>query len=82
MMQTELIDDGTKVRVTFEWSTKHGTCYDCGLPAAYSFPQRYNPQRYHYPATVGGRPEDLLCSVCFAGAVVDNLNIGQKLFDG
>ena len=39
-------------KVTFEWSTEKGRCYDCGLPAAY---------RLVHIAVDGG--DFLLCSV-------------------
>lgn len=39
--------------VIFEWSTKHGTCQDCGLPAAY----RLSNEVY------ANREPVLLCSV-------------------
>lgn len=73
-MQSKTLADG-KVEVTFVWSPEHGSCYDCGLPAAYAMPERYG-----LPADSTVRPEDKLCSVCFASAVVDNKGVGTYLF--
>ena len=40
--------------VTFQWSTEHGECYDCGNPAAFISDE-------HNTA-----PENLRCAVCAA----------------
>lgn len=29
------------VHVEFEWDDSHGTCYECGLPAAFALPEAY-----------------------------------------
>jgi hypothetical protein len=31
---------GKLIQVTFEWSDEHGTCEDCGLPAAFRAERR------------------------------------------
>ncbi len=46
--------------VVFHWSTEHGACYDCGLPAAF-----YRTMR---DLRVEPLPEDLLCAICAANA--------------
>lgn len=53
--------------VTFEWSTEHGRCYECGRPAAYTSDEHQSS------------PENLRCSVCAAldasrGARITYLN--------
>lgn len=47
--------------VTFRWSTEHGRCIECGLPAWYRAPDRYGPD--HDPEA----DDTLLCSACAAG---------------
>jgi len=49
----------TTVHVEFDWSTEHGACHDCGLPAAYIVPDAYGPDK-----PLG--PEHLRCCVCAA----------------
>lgn len=49
------------VEVKFQWSDEYGTCYECGLPAAF---------------LVGDRKQsadsaDLRCAVCAANAAAD-----------
>ena len=47
--------------VTFVWSSKHGHCYECGLPAAFKVGQYLQqPLAHNVP------PEDKRCSVCAA----------------
>lgn len=61
--------------VTFRWSDEHGQCYDCGDPAAYALPERYGR-----PRGSEVRPEDKLCSVCFAASAYIDFGVGQYLF--
>lgn len=56
------------VHVEFDWSDKHGTCYDCGLPAAYEVGDW---SKYHRK----------LCSVCTALAVYEGDTILAYLFE-
>src|SRR5215212_996860 len=50
--------------VVFKWSTEHGTCYDCGRPAAFAI-EGEGPLR-----------DDLKrCGVCAANAAVDGETI-------
>lgn len=51
------------MEVRFLWSTKHGFCEDCGLPAAF------------YSLRYKGDDEGKLCSVCAAGDAVDGMSI-------
>lgn len=53
--------------VTFEWDTRLGDCYECGLPAAFF-------------ATYKGStptPETLRCSVCAANNAADGEGIAR-----
>ncbi len=59
----------------FRWSDEHGTCYDCGAPAAYALPARYGRS-----ADSEVREEDKLCSVCFAAEAYLGFGIGTYLF--
>lgn len=56
-------DEGNEAEVvTFIWTTKHGHCYDCGLPAAF---RREYKDIYR----------DKLCAVCAANAACDGETI-------
>lgn len=56
------------VEVTFQWHTLHGSCYDCGCPAAFLAPDRYGVGK---PVT----DDNKLCCVCAANAAVDGERI-------
>lgn len=53
------------VTVVFHWSTKHGPCYDCGLPAAFLAPKAYGED---------GAGQKL-CAVCAANGAADGEQI-------
>lgn len=48
------------IDVHFKWSDEHGTCHDCGRPAAYEAIDAYGPGRH-----------EKLCSVCTASWAAD-----------
>lgn len=54
--------------VTFHWSTEHGKCHECGLPAAFFAPELYGK-------TEDVNSENKLCAVCAANASVDGERI-------
>lgn len=55
-------------KVEFKWSTLHGRCYECGLPAA-----------FYLRASDTGAVEDYqkLCAVCAADLAADGETIGR-----
>lgn len=60
-MMSETAREGCRV-VVFQWSTAHGDCEDCGLPAAF-LSARY------------GDHSGQLCVVCAANDAVDGMTI-------
>jgi hypothetical protein len=61
MQTTEISED--LIEVTFRWHTKWGTCYDCGLPAAYYVDV--------YGVENDTRDEAKFCCVCAADSMAD-----------
>lgn len=64
--------DGSMMHVEFDWSTKHGECYDCGAPAAYRLAD-WEKADDDLHAQEGD--EALRCSVCAALAAADGEGI-------
>jgi hypothetical protein len=60
--------------VTFYWSTKHGRCYDCGLPAAFFTVSNKGDKEI--------TPEQKLCAVCAANHACEGevINRIEELF--
>lgn len=59
-VNTSVLAPGEYELVTFVWSREHGSCSDCGLPAAF-----YGVHAY------GQGKHQKLCSVCAANAAAD-----------
>ena len=60
------------VIVTFAWSTRLGSCYECGLPAQFFLPRAYiNEQRT--PNAPDQAPDDTnkRCAICAANAAAE-----------
>lgn len=56
-------DDKGLVSIVFQWSDRHGECYECGAPAAFWLPPR---------GPIGEpRDHEKRCAVCAANAAVD-----------
>jgi len=53
-------------KVEFLWSTKHGGCYDCGLPAAFA-----RDSQGGLATGLDPSEGERLCSVCAANAAAD-----------
>lgn len=63
-MKSTLNPETGLVHVEFDWSPEHGSCYECGLPAAYAVS---GPDDHDTPH----QPNRLRCSVCAAAAAAD-----------
>jgi len=63
------------VNVSFQWSDQYGTCYECGLPAAFALPLAYNDieqTTWEFNRdTFVIEDKHKRCAVCAANAAVD-----------
>jgi hypothetical protein len=57
--------------VLFHWSTEHGTCYECGLPAAFYLPDAYGMDS-EGPTEVNKR-----CAVCAANDAAEGERVAR-----
>lgn len=67
MMHEPVLGADDLAVVVFQWSTKHGPCHDCGLPAAYVQPNAYGPKSTAEPPK--------LCAVCAADVAAGGAEI-------
>lgn len=75
-----MVEDDHLVPVLFKWHSDWGTCYDCGLPAAFWSPTiygRFNPAGHDNCVDVDSVPDDneKFCAVCAANHAVEGEEI-------